>query len=272
MRKNKEVSGRFSFGKNWKSFLSTLDEERIKEAEKSLEFVLKSSLNGSSFLDIGSGSGLFSLAAIRLGAVSVHSIDYDINSVQCAQLLKERYFPNADNWTISQGDILSDALMSQIQQHDIIYSWGVLHHTGQMWQAVENAIKLVKPKGRIYISIYNDQGSMSKVWLLIKLIYNKNIFLNLIISWIFITFWITRGFFIDAFRLKNPFKRYSEYKKHRGMSMYHDWKDWLGGNPFEVAKPETIFEFFFKRNFSLKYLKTQGGGRGCNEFMFKADE
>ncbi|HYY59119.1 MAG TPA: class I SAM-dependent methyltransferase, partial [Pyrinomonadaceae bacterium] len=130
---------RFEFGRNWRRFLSTLDEERILEAERSLRLMLEAeTLDGKSFLDIGSGSGLFSLAARRLGA-RVHSFDYDAESVACAQELKQRFFAGDADWTIERGSVLDSDYVKRLGQFDIVYSWGVLHHTGAMWRALENA-------------------------------------------------------------------------------------------------------------------------------------
>src|SRR6478672_3721344 len=91
---------RFEFGKNWKKFLSLLNEDKIKSAEQSLISYV-GDVKGKRFLDIGSGSGLFSLAARRLGAI-VYSFDYDPQSVACTRELKQRYFPNDNNWNIEQ--------------------------------------------------------------------------------------------------------------------------------------------------------------------------
>ena len=120
---------RFEFGKNWKKFLQNLDETKIERAVDSLkEWLGTEDLSGKTFLDIGSGSGLFSLSAKRMGA-TVHSFDYDINSVDCTRTLKERYYPDDDSWTVEQGDALSEEYLSKYDMHDIVYSWGVLHHT-----------------------------------------------------------------------------------------------------------------------------------------------
>jgi 2-polyprenyl-3-methyl-5-hydroxy-6-metoxy-1,4-benzoquinol methylase len=138
---------RFEFGKNWARFLSDLDDKRITAAVDSLRSMLAiDDLTGRTFFDIGCGSGLFSLAARRLGA-TVFSFDFDPDSVACAQELKRRYHPQDLQWTISTGSVLDTAYIESLGQYDIVYSWGVLHHTGAMWRALENATRACKPGG-----------------------------------------------------------------------------------------------------------------------------
>src|SRR6266581_9697805 len=156
---------RFEFGENWKSFLRVLNDERIAVAEDSLRQMLEvESLAGKSFLDVGSGSGLFSLAAMRLGARRVHSFDFDSQSVACTRELKCRYFPDVGHWMIEQGNVLDSAYLARLGQFDVVYSWGVLHHTGNLWQALENVAPLCADGGTIALAIYNDQGTASRRW------------------------------------------------------------------------------------------------------------
>jgi 2-polyprenyl-6-hydroxyphenyl methylase/3-demethylubiquinone-9 3-methyltransferase len=263
---------RFEFGKNWKRFLTLLNEERICEAENSLKKMLGTdTLNGKTFLDIGCGSGLFSLAARRLGA-RVRSFDYDQVSVECARELKRRFFPDDNNWVIDRGDILDEQYMKSLGKFDMVYAWGVLHHTGSMWQALERVDQRVAKEGVLFISIYNDQGAASRVWTAVKKFYNRSSksvrFLTVLGVGVY---WELRSFVARLAQRKNPFpfKYWRERKKDRGMSAWHDLVDWVGGYPFEVAKPEQIFDFYHGRGFELVKLKTCAGGIGCNEYIFR---
>jgi SAM-dependent methyltransferase len=262
---------RFEFGANWARYLSVLDDRRIALAEQSLIAMLDvKSLQGNRFLDIGSGSGLFSLAARRLGA-AVHSFDYDPESVACTEELKRRYFVGDGQWTVEQASVLDRNYLGKLGSFDIVYSWGVLHHTGSMWEALENAGQLVNVGGSLFIAIYNHQGRMSAIWTRVKQAYNR---LPRHLRWLVLFPAVVRLWgptsVRDILRGK-PFYSWRHYSEEgvRGMSPWRDVVDWVGGYPFEVARPEEIFHFYRERGFVLQHMVTCGGGLGCNEFIFK---
>ena len=164
---------RFAFGANWKSFVNLVDETRIDAARRSLTEALSvTDLSGRRFLDIGCGSGLFSLAAHQLGA-QVRSFDFDSDSVAAAAELRRQRAPRSD-WIVEQGSILDEQYVAGLGSHDVVYSWGVLHHTGNLWHAVDAAARLVRPRGLLFISVYNDQGFESRMWRRVKQRYNAS--------------------------------------------------------------------------------------------------
>ncbi|MFN2417292.1 MAG: class I SAM-dependent methyltransferase [Pyrinomonadaceae bacterium] len=268
-----EVAGgeRFEFGENWSRFLSTLDDGRIARAVESLREMLEvPDLDGKSFLDIGSGSGLFSLAARRLGA-RVHSLDYDPRSVACTTELRRRYFDGDARWTVEEGSALDEAYIRSLGRFDVVYSWGVLHHTGQMWRGLANAALPVAEGGRLFVAIYNDTGSQSERWKWIKKTYNR---LPRPLRSPFALAVMApeegKALLRSLVRLRPSeyAARWTRYDQNRGMSRWHDIIDWVGGHPYEVARPEEIFEFYKSRGFTLTKLKCGGVGLGCNEFVF----
>jgi 2-polyprenyl-6-hydroxyphenyl methylase/3-demethylubiquinone-9 3-methyltransferase len=262
---------RFEFGANWASFLTRLNDARIETAEESIrQYLDVDDLKGKTFLDIGSGSGLFSLAARRLGA-RVTSFDFDPQSVACTAELKRRYSEKDSNWTVRQGSVLDRDLMTSLPQYDVVYSWGVLHHTGAMWEALGNAVERVAPGGLLFISIYNDQGRASRIWTRIKRLYLRapGPLKWAVLLPAFARLW-GPTLLRDSLKGK-PLATWRAYGSRRGMDAWHDVLDWLGGYPFEVARPEAIFHFCRDRGLALRKLKTCAGGPGCNEFVFVRD-
>jgi 2-polyprenyl-3-methyl-5-hydroxy-6-metoxy-1,4-benzoquinol methylase len=262
---------RFAFGKNWRRFISLVDEDRITRAANSLRQWLEvESLEGKSFLDVGSGSGLYSLAARRLGA-RVHSFDYDPDSVACTAELKRRYFDGDLDWSVEQGSALDADYLRSLGVFDFVYSWGVLHHTGQMWRAMELVQGSVARGGKLFIAIYNDTGSQSARWRVIKRTYNRlprllRLPFTLLVSAPSEIKSMTRA--LLTLQFGEYLRSWIEPRPERGMSRWRDIIDWVGGYPYEVAKPEEIFDFCLARGFNLTKIQCGNVGLGCGQFVF----
>lgn len=268
----------FAFGKNWQRFIAGMSAQRIEAAEASLKRLLGvQTLQGKRFIDAGSGSGLFSLAAVRLGAV-VSSFDADPFSVACTRELQDRFGNEQVSWTVEEGSLLDKSYLSTLGQSEVVYCWGVAHHTGSMWEAIENLTKLVAPGGTLVIAIYNDQQYVSRGWHLIKRIYKtlpsflRPLFVLAVgaVEFLKRLFVTAVACLIRLATFKNPITPITNWvteTRTRGMSAWHDLVDWVGGWPFEVATPDEIFRFARDRGFVLQELNTCSG-HGCNEFVF----
>jgi len=270
-------NGKFAFGRNWSRFLAAVDGERVDHAARSLQELLGlTDLEGKRFLDAGSGSGLFSLAAHQLGA-DVVSFDADEESVACAHELHRRFL-GTERWTILDGSVLDRHFLATLGQFQVVYCWGVLHHTGAMWDALDSLQSCVAEEGLLTIAIYNDEQHISRLWWGVKRVYQRlPRFLRspyvLFIGALCVARRAASTLAASMLRLltlRNPFVPMINWLREgrsRGMHGWYDLVDWIGGWPYEVAKPEQVFRFLRDRGFILQDLTTCAG-HGCNEFVF----
>lgn len=248
----------FDFGENWLDYSRSINQNNLIEAKKSLEELIGKENFFGDFLDIGCGSGLFSIAAKELGFEKVVGIDISDNSIKAAKLNKEKFFSNGEVDFFKKSILNED--YASLGKFNVVYSWGVLHHTGDMYKAIKNAMDFVKINGLFVISIYNRHWS-SLLWKKIKFIYNisPNFIKKIMVFVFYIVIFIAK--FLVTFR--NPFR------KKRGMSFYYDVVDWVGGYPYEYASKNEIVSFFSKNNFKLVKYNKAIAPTGCNEFVFK---
>jgi 2-polyprenyl-3-methyl-5-hydroxy-6-metoxy-1,4-benzoquinol methylase len=256
----------FSFGANWRKFLATLTDQQIAEARRSLiSSFAGNPIAGEAFIDVGCGSGLFSLGAIQLGCPRVVSIDVDPDALHCAQQLRDR-FPSPAEWKIRSGSVLDEAFLRSLGTAPLVFSWGVLHHTGSMWKAISNTLTLVQPGGLLCLALYNRPGR-PRLQLTLKRTYNRAP-RELRPA--------MRGAYGGALLLalmvlgrRNPIAYVRNYgRRSRGMTFWRDVEDWLGGLPFEFATVEQVRKFAETAGFSVEHIVERSPG-GCNEYLLR---
>ena len=241
------------------NFLGDLSEEDVGRARADIKEWL-GDVAGKDVIDIGSGSGLHSLCFKTLGARRLVSFDYDPKSVQATRTLKERT-PENDNWTVLHGSILDRPFVDSLGKFDVVYSWGVLHHTGAMWEAIENAAGMVAPGGIFWIALY-QAGPRYEKDLALKQRYNRASKLG---KWWMVQVEILIEMLRQIRHGKNPL--FWNQQRHRGMNQYHDIIDWLGGLPYEVADEDETVVFGRKKGFILERIKVKDEG-ACSIYVF----
>jgi 2-polyprenyl-6-hydroxyphenyl methylase/3-demethylubiquinone-9 3-methyltransferase len=264
----RSASSHFRFGENWKSFLSTVTPETLREAERGLARLFPGDeLKSRRFLDIGCGSGLSLVAAHRLGAASVDGIDIDPESIEASRALLGRYVPTgACSAKVASVFDLGPGLE---RGYDIVYSWGVLHHTGDLWAALERAASMVVPGGRLAVALYR-RTPLCGFWKQEKRFYSAaskpvQAAIRAIYQSVFSAALLATG--------RNPFNYVAHYRSARGMDWRHDVHDWLGGYPYESVEPDAVTGYLGQLGFVtervFEHPATAGGllGSHCDEFV-----
>ena len=267
-----DQAAHFAFGENWARYSEAISDQEIEYAESELRRLLGcDSLHGLRFLDIGCGSGIHALAALRLGADFVHAVDIDENSVRTTEAVLSRFWQKG-NYKVETANVF-DMTRASFGTFDIVYSWGVLHHTGDMWDAIRSASGLVENGGTLAIAIYR-KTRFCGMWRAIKERYVRGgpVFRAVAVG-VYMTIPILR----DLSRCRNPLSRIRGHKKKRGMHWYVSVVDWVGGYPYESASADEIEAFLRSCGFRLeRSFKTKPSlglmGTGNAEYRFLMDE
>jgi len=259
---------RFEFGRNWQRFLErSFSEERVAIAGRHLlGFLQRERLDGLRVLDIGCGSGLHSLAMVRAGAASVVSFDYDPHSVAAARWLHVRAGAPGQ-WSIGEGSILDPGFLAGLGTFDLVYAWGVLHHTGDLWQALANTVPLLAPTGRLYVALYASEVHIDpspEDWLVLKQRYNRvGRFRRGLMEADYLWRFLLGRRLVKVLDLPRIMR---EYQRGRGMSLLTDVRDWLGGWPMEFSSGREVLDLMGGR-FGLELVNLKLG-EANTEYLF----
>jgi 2-polyprenyl-6-hydroxyphenyl methylase/3-demethylubiquinone-9 3-methyltransferase len=257
----------FEFGENWKDYARSVDKSRIEQAIVALRKLFPDGLAGKSFLDIGCGSGLHSIAALALGAASVTAVDIDENSVIAARGLLTKHASDG-NWSVSVASVF-DLTPEKTGSFDIVYSWGVLHHTGDMWRAIEAASRLLKPGGLYALAIYT-KTPLCGFWRREKAIYARSP--GIIQSALRFVYMAAFLGYLPATGYK-PIGFVRNFKTSRGMNFSTNVHDWLGGYPYDSASADEMQSRLVGLGLTevRSFVIDPGSGiwsAGCSEYVY----
>ena len=260
----------FDFGKNWASYARLVTDAHIQGAVDSLRRLAGGDLQGRRVLDIGCGSGLHALAALRLGAREVLAVDLDADSVATARELLRIHAPG-QRWLVRQASVF-ELQPDDSHRFDVVYSWGVLHHTGDMYRALRTAAALVAPGGQFIFALYRRTW-LCWAWKIEKRWYaGASRAAQARTQTAFVRLYRVRRFIASP---RGSFSAFlDEYRQRRGMDFRHDVHDWLGGWPYESISPAQTERLM--RGLGLQRVRdfTRRGvapglfGSGCDEYVY----
>lgn len=263
----------FAFGRNWASYAEGITQNEVDAAEAGLSRLLGGArLDGRRFLDIGCGSGLHSLAALRLGASEVVATDIDPDSVATTRAVLERHA--GGGWRTKEISVF-DLSPETYGRFDVVYAWGVLHHTGDMVRAIRQASSLVAENGEFVFALYRRIW-MDEFWRREKRWYayaSPRAQAR------------ARAVYVALFRLglRLTGRRFADYvagyRSNRGMDYDHDVHDWMGGWPYESILPVEVDAIMRPLGFEpVRVFAHKGGiggrhigffGSGCDEYVYR---
>ncbi|MDX8455986.1 methyltransferase domain-containing protein [Mesorhizobium sp. VK9D] len=263
------MNARYDFGRNWSELAGRFEDEHLNQACEDLRRLV-GDLEGKTFLDIGCGSGLHSAAALRLGATRVQALDYDAGCVETTRAVLSRFAPDA-RWSAEPADILDRSSLPS-GTFDVVYSWGVLHHTGDMWTAIRNTAGFVGPGGKFGIAIYL-KTPLCGLWEVEKRLYSSHRWLRPPVKALFVSAYISAR----TLRHRDAISFVKNYRARRGMEFLADVDDWLGGYPYQstsAAELEMSIEELGFRT-ARRFNVTPGiglFGTGCGEWCFERND
>lgn len=266
----------FAFGKNWLDYARAIDDARIGQAVSDLQHLSgERDLHGKSFLDVGCGSGIHALAALRMGAARVVATDIDPDSVSAARATIARFVSASTSATAVEFEVCSvfDMPPETFGTFDIVYSWGVLHHTGDMHRAIGCAAALVAPNGQLLLALYK-KTPFCGMWRHIKRWYSRTTPTQQARAR---KFYVLLKRIAARLRGRNFDDYVRDYGERRGMDFYHDVHDWLGGYPYESISPDECHALLAHMQFSVarEFISTPSRylrgllGSGCDEYAFR---
>ncbi len=197
-------------------------------------------------LDGGSGSGMISVAFAVMGA--------DVTGVDVTPKCVENGCKNADLFGVQCRFLKRNLLSLDLcgETFDIIYNWGVLHHTQDARKSFTNLAKHLKPGGEMIVAVYL-KTVLSGFWNFLRIFYQespqvfKTLFLN------------TGSIFLNGVDYFNNLFFNKERYMMRGTNNKEILNDWFGVPYRTFHTYEEVFEWFRENGLEYQLVNSATG-------------
>jgi SAM-dependent methyltransferase len=118
---------------------------------------------GREALDAGCGGGRWTLALLRLGC-RVTAVDFSSRALASTRAQMDRLAADAvgeGRLATERADLISPASLAR-RRFDLVFSFGVLHHTGDTRRALANVAAMTKDDGLLFVYLYGA-GSLTRL-------------------------------------------------------------------------------------------------------------
>ena len=170
-------------GTQTREYFEAIENKRYALEPEIHQFAQFSRYHGKEVLEIGVGMGTDFLQWNRAGA---YATGVDLTE-ECVALTRARLlvFGFPDEGRVLQAD--AENLPFADSSFDLVYSWGVIHHSPNTRKALEEIVRVMRPGGEGKVMIYNKWSAVSlmywclfalfrlKPWLSISNVFSRHV-------------------------------------------------------------------------------------------------
>jgi len=157
-----------------KNYHDQIEDYRYSMTPEVFEFAQFTRYSGKKVLEVGVGAGTDFCQWVKAGCIIT---GIDLTSEAVKNTASKLASQNLSGYDLRVAD--AENLPFKDETFDLVYSWGVIHHTANMQKALEEVCRVTKRNGEIKLMLYNSGSVLAYLaWLkvnILKLQFPKSI-------------------------------------------------------------------------------------------------